>query len=281
MADGRMLKKVISDSKKLASLKSDSARLLWTWILPYLDIEGRYYADPDMIKGKVVPRVKTFTPENINDYLSEMDSVGLITLYESEGEKYLQFRNFKEFQNLRESKEAKSKIPSPKQVQDNGGSSPVILPNNIIKDNLIKEKLREVPEQPQPVDNSLKGKPALSEKQKEENTEMEFGKQELRNLVNQIQYKYPKLPILKFLQNHNRDHPLAIIHTLKSLLDHEIKVPEIPVLMKYLEVTITGENGKYNARDSENRCNEFKTDRHPMALLENIMSGMLKSMPAH
>ena len=89
MAEGRMLKRAVSDSKKLPELKTDAARLLWTWILPYLDVEGRYYADPDVIKGKVVPRIKTFTPENVAEYLRDMDSVNLIILYEIDGEKYL------------------------------------------------------------------------------------------------------------------------------------------------------------------------------------------------
>lgn len=142
MADGRMLKKVVSDSKKLAELKSDSARLLWTWILPYLDIEGRYYADPDIIKGKVVPRLKTFNAENIAKYLNEMNDIGLIVLFEHEDEKYLEYRNFKEFQNLRESKEAKSKIPPPNKLQDNSRTTPVLLPNNLIKENLIKDNLK-------------------------------------------------------------------------------------------------------------------------------------------
>ena len=112
-------------------MKTDSGRLLWTWILPYLDIEGRYFADPDLIKGKVVPRLKTFTAEIIADCLTDMARVGLITLYEHDGERYLQFRNFHEFQNLRSSKEAKSKIPPPGQLPDNSGTTPGILPHNI------------------------------------------------------------------------------------------------------------------------------------------------------
>ena len=113
MADGRMLKKAVSDSRRLSELKSDSARLLWTWTLPYLDIKGRFFADPYIIKGKVVPRIKSFTPKIISEYLEDMRRVGLIVLYEYDGEKYLQFRNFNKFQNLREDREGKSKIPPP------------------------------------------------------------------------------------------------------------------------------------------------------------------------
>lgn len=113
MAEGRMLKKAVSDSRRLAELKTDSARLLWTWILPYLDIEGRYFADPDLIKGKVVPRIKTFNANNIAEYLADMAEVGLITLFEYDGEKYLEYRNFKKFQRLNPDRESKSQIPEP------------------------------------------------------------------------------------------------------------------------------------------------------------------------
>jgi len=149
MAEGRMLKKVVSESQKLPQLKTDSARLLWTWILPYLDIEGRFFADPNLVKGKVVPRLNTFNPENITEYLNDMARVGLIILYEIDGEKYLQFRNFKELQNLRDDREAKSKIPAPKVpkksvtpgvLQESAGNTPTEF--NLIKDN-IKQSLNK------------------------------------------------------------------------------------------------------------------------------------------
>lgn len=128
MAEGRMLKKNISDSRRLAELKTDSARLLWTWILPYLDVEGRYYADPELVRGKVVPRLKSFTTAKIWEYLQDMHRVGLITLYEADGEKYLQFRNFHEFQNLRPGRESGSKIPPPGELPENSGSDPGVIP---------------------------------------------------------------------------------------------------------------------------------------------------------
>ena len=46
MAEGRMLKKEISDSKKLGRLPSDRPRVLYLMMLPHLDVKGRLYADP-------------------------------------------------------------------------------------------------------------------------------------------------------------------------------------------------------------------------------------------
>jgi hypothetical protein len=112
MADGRMLKKNISNSRRLSQLKTDSARMLWTWIIPYLDVEGRFYASPDMIKSTIVPRLKTFTEENIGEYLNDMAQIGLIIIYKVDGDLYLQYRKFDDFQKLRKDREGKP-LPSP------------------------------------------------------------------------------------------------------------------------------------------------------------------------
>jgi len=151
MADGRMLKRAVSDSRRLSELKSDSARLLWTWILPYLDIEGRYFADPDILKGKIVPRIKTFTPSVISGHLEDMRRVGLIVLYEHDKEKYLQFRNFQEFQNLREDRERKSKIPPPGELPENSRITPDEYGNTPIEVKLREDKIREKKSIPLPL----------------------------------------------------------------------------------------------------------------------------------
>ena len=112
MPEGRMLKKVVSTSQKLANLKSDSARLLYTWLIPHLDIEGRFSADPKIVKGYVVPRLK-MSLKKISEYLEDMAKNNLIILYEMDGDRYLQLRKFKDIQILRKKRESKSIIPPP------------------------------------------------------------------------------------------------------------------------------------------------------------------------
>jgi hypothetical protein len=146
MADGRMLKRAISTSRRLADLKTDSARMLYTWIIPHLDIEGRFYADPAMVKGSVVPRIKSFTEAKIGECLSDMAAVGLIYLYKIDGDNYLHLRKFEDHQNLRPGKEAKSIIPSPP-ISDNSGPTPAVLPDNSgptpAEDKIREDKIRE------------------------------------------------------------------------------------------------------------------------------------------
>jgi len=127
MASGRMLKKNVSTSKKLSSLKSDSSRLVWTWLLAHLDVAGRFSGEPDVVKGSVVPRLKHLSEKRVEEILKELDDVGLIRLYTVASEKYLEFCRFEDFQNLRADREGESKIPEPIdniENKDNSGSSP-------------------------------------------------------------------------------------------------------------------------------------------------------------
>ena len=144
MAEGRMLKRVISESKKLGRLKSDSARLLYTWLIPWLDVEGRHSADTEIIKGHVFPKVKTMSLKKISNLLDILNDANLIILYSGNGEDYLQFTKFHELQSIRRDREGDSKIPNPSKdsiitpgaIQDD---SPLIK-DKVIEEKLIKDK---------------------------------------------------------------------------------------------------------------------------------------------
>lgn len=114
MAQGRMLKKVICTSKKLASLRTDSARLLYTWLLPHLDIEGRFSGDISVIKGNIFPRLDHITNKKIERDLRDLVKNDLIIVYKAKGDIFLQFIEFHKHQSLRRDREAKSDIPAPK-----------------------------------------------------------------------------------------------------------------------------------------------------------------------
>lgn len=125
-----MLKKNVSTSRKLASLKSDSARLLCTWLLPHLDVAGRFSGESAVVRGAVVPRLKHLTEEKVEQILCELDKIGLLRLYIVDGERYLELFRFKDFQNLRVDRESESKIPKPSDIKENkehSGSPPGVL----------------------------------------------------------------------------------------------------------------------------------------------------------
>ena len=93
MAEGRMIKRAIANSRRLANLKSDSARMLYAWMLPFLDVEGRFSADPLVIKGNIFSRIPSITPQKINSWLKDMQQNGLIIIYENDGDKFLQYKH--------------------------------------------------------------------------------------------------------------------------------------------------------------------------------------------
>jgi hypothetical protein len=125
-------------------------------------------------------------------------------------------------------------------------------------------------EDPKPEKNASLKKP-------KEQFETETEKQELQSLVNQIVVKYPRLPIYKFIQLHNRDHPQAMLETLRQFLNAKIEVPEAPIMMKWLDISITEKNKTYNARDSEAQNNELKADKNPLAAM---IAKFCKPMPS-
>ncbi len=147
MAEGRMLKKKIATSRRLAELKTDSARLLWTWLLPFLDVEGRYHASPEIIKGTIFPRISFFTTRKIKTCLENLEQVGLISIYSVNGDQFLEFSNFKDNQTLRLDREKPSSIPAkpqiPEQLPDNSRSTPAEVKLNQVKVNQAKVPLKK------------------------------------------------------------------------------------------------------------------------------------------
>jgi hypothetical protein len=274
MATGRMLKRNISESRRLSELKSDSARLLWTWIIPYLDADGRFFASASMIKGKVVPRLPTFTVRNIPKYLNDMARVGLITLYEVDGEKLLEYRKFNDFQKIVKDREARS-LPAPnggkelstysRPAQDEVDTKSGLLESNLIQSNLIQFKAKGNPDEG-PVDNS---------KENEETFTVKFG-----SLMRQITDKYPdqhfQRKVVLFVESHisvsNQD---AIIRCLEQL--HKCQNP-ITNPKAYLESILAVENGNYNERESIARHEELKGSREGDGAAMERLGNILKKV---
>ena len=113
-----MLKKEISDSKKLGKLTSDRPRVLYLMMLPHLDRDGRLKADPYQIKGQVCTML-TYSVTSIQKALEQLHGAGLLVLYQVDGEQYVEYTRFNDFQAFNYDRESKSKIPAP--TLDNSG----------------------------------------------------------------------------------------------------------------------------------------------------------------
>jgi hypothetical protein len=113
MPVGRIILKSISESKKLSLLKTDGARLLYTWLITHLDINGCFSGDAEVINGKVFTRLGK-TKKTVEEYLIDLQNNKLVVRYERNGDQFLHVPDFKEKQpSLREEREGKPSIPLP------------------------------------------------------------------------------------------------------------------------------------------------------------------------
>ena len=113
MPIGRIVLKSISESKKLSQVKTDGARLLYTWLIPHLDINGCHSADPLIINNRIFTRLNK-TLKDITTYLLDLQRVGLIIIYSANNDQFLIVPDFKEKQpKLHPDREAKPSIPLP------------------------------------------------------------------------------------------------------------------------------------------------------------------------
>jgi hypothetical protein len=125
---GRFISRQISDSRDFnLTLSCDLHRLLWLMLIPHLDVEGRFWADPKMVKAKVVPRLDHISTDDVEAALEEFDSVGLIDIYHDEAaELVLQAPSFPEHQKgLRKDREQPSIFGAPpEELRSSSGVAP-------------------------------------------------------------------------------------------------------------------------------------------------------------
>lgn len=146
MARGRMLSRAISLDEKVDGLPDDTSRLLFTWLIPHLDCEGRMYGDAQAVKSIVFPR-RSIPTLKIEKILSVLDEAGLIIRYSVNGNEYLTMPGFEKHQiGLRKDRESSSQIPSitPESLQSNSDNSPAQVKSKLkSKLSISKDKYGE------------------------------------------------------------------------------------------------------------------------------------------
>lgn len=155
MARGRMLNKKVSRSRQIDLLPDDTCRLMATWTIAHLDVNGVFYADPTMVCSLIFPRRTDISVEQVECYLDAMEQVGLIERYENGGEMWQWWPAFLENQiGLRADRE-RPQYPSPPVCEaetvsgdaDFSGEDAGYMPESIRHDDgklPAEEKLSEV-----------------------------------------------------------------------------------------------------------------------------------------
>lgn len=143
MAQGRIISKSISTSKKLSRV-DDSCALLFTWIQPHTDDFGHMEADSEGIKSIVAPRRK-WSVSKVKKMLEKLCNVELINMYEVRGQSYLEVVNFDEHQRFRSDRPKRAdhpfldgSKPDNNQRYDDG------IPDDVPEGGSRQRKIREV-----------------------------------------------------------------------------------------------------------------------------------------
>jgi hypothetical protein len=117
MRDGqyRLLWTGISDSKKMKAVQGDrlfriGCHLVYTWLLPWCDDDGRMPGEPLKILANVAPN-EDFSLKEIERMLSELDRVALIRWYEVDGEWFIQILDWEKYQRIRKDRYNPSRYP--------------------------------------------------------------------------------------------------------------------------------------------------------------------------
>lgn len=105
----RVIKESIKTSKNVNAL-SDFQFRLWIHLILSADDFGRGNADPELIKNLAFPRRHGITEKQLNDALHVLANLGMVNLYNVDGEPYFYFPKWGEHQRIRQ---RVSKFPEP------------------------------------------------------------------------------------------------------------------------------------------------------------------------
>lgn len=111
-AEGRMIRKSISDSKGFASLSPEAA-VLFCMIIPHLDSYGKMNGGAGYVKDEVCPRVSYLTLELLPSLLAEISQKTNMKWFDVDGRMFIHSTKFlKNHQKLSTDKIGSDKLPS-------------------------------------------------------------------------------------------------------------------------------------------------------------------------
>jgi hypothetical protein len=108
-----MLNRTVSLSLKMHQLPDDTARLLATWLIPHLDVDGAFYADAAVVKSMIFPRRTDISMQQIEIYINVMAEIGLIRLYDHDGQRWMIWPGFRANQPGMRTEREDAQYPTP------------------------------------------------------------------------------------------------------------------------------------------------------------------------
>lgn len=97
-AESRLVYSSISSSERVGALGAKGA-LLYTWIIPHCDSQGRMLGSPRVVGQQVVPFIRGISLEEIEESLKQMEAQKLIIWYkDGKGRQLIQIADWWEWQ---------------------------------------------------------------------------------------------------------------------------------------------------------------------------------------
>ena len=286
MAEGRMLSKRITRSFKVAGLSSDTVRMFYSWLIPYLDVEGRMEADKDMLKADIVPLLKHITTKKIVFMLKELHEAGLIVLYKVNGCQYLELVRFSDHQrNLRKDKERPSAIPAkteegrnedgptPEKGRKKAGKKPEEGRHNIREEKLREEKQKANPE----LERNQDGTFELKEKPKDLSFSQTFAD---RIITIREKFKSPSIEaaVVLFVTAHSKNAPQEeMIYCLDQFIKYGHGIDTLKIKIYLEKILLKRVQNRNEAEYLEEHKDDKGTPEGDKAAMENL-GNILKTM---
>ena len=115
------------------------AELFYRRVQQIADDHGRYFANPKLIRSAAFPlRTDTTALADIESWMAECESAGLVTLYDAKGTKYLEILDFGQ------RVQSKSKFPDPPESTVTHGDSPESTALVVVED-VVEVGVGDVP----------------------------------------------------------------------------------------------------------------------------------------
>lgn len=139
MARKRMIDPGFWIDEKLGTI-SPLARLLFMGLISNSDDEGRLPGHPALIKSQVFPYDADITPEQVTQWLGQLEELEILIIYTVDNQTYIQIKNFLKHQTI--NRPTASKYPDPS-LNTHG----VLTDNSLPKEEKRREEnIREVEE---------------------------------------------------------------------------------------------------------------------------------------
>lgn len=124
-ARGRMIRRSISESKKIASLSPEAA-VLFVMLIPHLNAHGKMPGGPGVVKDEVVPLIPYISYETTPGLLREISEKTNLKWFRQGARWWIHALDFHDHQDLRADKLGSDDLPSWVEVEESLSDEPEV-----------------------------------------------------------------------------------------------------------------------------------------------------------